>query len=223
MEPKQAIVKRDALEIVPVGRREPRTFAEAHAQLETLLRNFRAVSFLFARRLTYMRDHAMYKEGGFHSMDDYWAKRFPDRSPRMMHNAMAYADSIPGEVAAEFDPDKIDAGVKLLRTGTREEPIVTLAGLRAIKVRAVRDGKPSELPFAKATVPEIRTETKRRRRHGLPGPPPQAAQFHEWGVRKLGSGVTRFGETRVRRQGARWVGSLEFDFDHWDEIRTLFK
>ena len=31
-----------------------------------------------------------------------------------MYRALAFADSVPGEVARGHDPDKIDAGIRLL-------------------------------------------------------------------------------------------------------------
>lgn len=209
------------LELIAISRREPKTYQETHEQLLTLRHNIRVCTYLFAERLARIRDHELYLAADHASLEAYCAKEIPGISMRTLWKALAFADSIPGEVAAAYEPLKIDAGARLLKRNKQGDVLITKKALEDITIDAKREGKTVSVSFVKATPEELLAAAARRRKRALPEFPPELVAFGERCDRLFGSGVTRIAECRLQRQGSRSVLVITVAEDRTDEFAKL--
>ena len=210
-------------ELLAIGRHDPRNLDEATAQLRALRHNARVCTFLFARCLAHIRDHELYLEGRHPSLVRYCHKIFPDLSAATLFRALAFADSVPADVALAHDPVKIDAGARLLKKNKLGDVLITKAALEALTIPVVREGQASTVLFKDASPEEVLLAAAKRRKRLLPPVPQELKAFEARCLRRFGAGDGRLADVRVQHQGTRPVAVITVDAERLAEFERLFR
>lgn len=199
----------------------PPRFDSLHAHLQTWMRKGREARYHIGATLLTIRDGKLYEKAGFTTFHDY-LDSLKSSSRRTLQRYMALALKVDLTLALEIEPDRLELAVKLL-DGSKKPAIVDAETIRALKIKAQRNGRVVKVRFDDATTEELEAAVAELERARLPQLPAEVTRLLETVSKLLGQGPGALGDVRVRRRGKRTLLVLEVPSERGGELVKLMK
>lgn len=200
----------------------PMSLAEAGTALTGLFLTMRLARYRIGRILAVVRDLKLYKESGHRSFAA-WLESLKGATSRTLYKYIALAESIPGDVAEAYDPERIEYALALIAPEKGDSAAITLQTFKRLMVQVLRDGEYVEVKFEKTLTEELLRAAAEQRASLTPEPSPEVRAAQGKVQARLGNGSTMIGEVEVRKRRGQEGIQIFVPLDRVDDYLKKLK
>lgn len=190
-------------------------FEALHRKILADFQRVRESRYRIGAMLVMMRDLELYREGGFSRFNDY-VDSLKTTSLRSCQRYMELARKVSLEVAMNFDPERLEAGLRLLPA--REATAITVKSLSAIKVPVERKGRLRTVSFNQATTDELIAAVRDLELASRPALTAEVTGLKDRLAKRLAAGPGALGDVGLRRRGKKLVLVVEVPVERGEEL-----
>lgn len=195
-------------------------FDALHRKILSDFQRSRESRYRIGAMLVVMRDLELYRDGGYSRFNDYLAS-LKTTSLRSCQRYMELARKVSLEVALAFDPERLEAGLRLLPA--KEATVITVKSLTAIKVPVERNGRVRTVSFNDATTDELIAAVVDLEKAARPALTAEVTGLKDRVAKRLGSGAGAIGDVGLRRRGKKLVLVIEVPVERGDELLSRLR